>query len=175
MSPDAVPPQPKAPPSPAKGPDAVQVTKAWHAFISDIGPTAALALESCVHCGRCAEACQYYVQTGDPRYTPIHKIEPFKQAYERRSGPFAFAYRLLGMAPKVTAEELETWQELIYDSCNMCGRCSLICPMGIDIASLVEQARHGMFDAGLVPPDYLGAIAEKEHASGSPFGRPRSC
>jgi Fe-S oxidoreductase len=170
MSPDAVPPQPKAPPSPANGPDAVQVTKAWHAFISDIGPTAALALESCVHCGRCAEACQYYVQTGDPRYTPIHKIEPFKQAYERRSGPFAFAYRLLGMAPKVTAEELETWQELIYDSCNMCGRCSLICPMGIDIASLVEQARHGMFDAGLVPSDYLGAIAEKEHASGSPFG-----
>jgi Fe-S oxidoreductase len=170
MSPDALPPPPKTQPPAAKSPDAGQVTKAWHAFISDIGPTAALALESCVHCGRCAEACQYYVQTGDPRYTPIHKIEPFKQAYERRSGPFAFAYRLLGLAPKVTAGELEKWQELIYDSCNMCGRCSLICPMGIDIASLVEQARHGMFDAGLVPPDYLGSIAEKERASGSPFG-----
>jgi Fe-S oxidoreductase len=170
MSPDAlpsaaIPARPKA-----KLPNGEQVVEAWHSFIADIGPNAALALESCVHCGRCAEACQYYVQTGDPRYTPIHKIAPFKQAYERRAGPFAFAYRLFGMAPKVTAEELETWQELIYDSCNMCGRCSLICPMGIDIANLVEQARHGMFDAGLAPADYLGSLAEKEHASGSPFG-----
>ena len=70
----------------------------------------------------------------------------------------------------MTADELDKWQELLYDSCNMCGRCSLICPMGIDIADLVEQARHGMFVAGLVPPDFLGAMAEKEHATGSPFG-----
>jgi Fe-S oxidoreductase len=114
-----------------------------------------------VHCGRCAEACQYYVQTGDPRYTPIHKIEPFKQAYEREVRAFAFAYRLSAWRRRSPADELESWQELIYDSCNMCGRCSLICPMGIDIADLVEQARHGMFEAGLAPQDYLGAIAEK--------------
>jgi Fe-S oxidoreductase len=146
------------------------VTKAMHGFVADFGPTAALAMESCVHCGRCAEACQFYVQTSDPRYTPIHKIAPFRQAYERQVGPFAFVYRLLGLAPKVTVEELTNWQELIYDSCNMCGRCSLICPMGIDIADLVEKARHGMFEAGLVPADFLGALDEKEHATGSPFG-----
>jgi Fe-S oxidoreductase len=110
------------------------------------------------------------VQTDDPRYTPIHKIAPFKQAYEREVGPFAFVYRLFGLAPKVTIEELTNWQDLIYDSCNMCGRCSLICPMGIDIADLVEQARHGMCEAGLVPNDFLGVLMEKEHASGSPFG-----
>ena len=27
-----------------------------------------------------------------------------------------------------------------------------------------------MFSAGLAPPDFLGALAEKEHATGSPFG-----
>jgi len=159
------------PPLPAaKTPDAERVELAMHGFVSDFGPTAALALESCVHCGRCAEACQFYVQTGEAKYTPIHKIEPFKQAYEREVSPFAFAYRMLGMVPKVTGPELESWQSLIYDSCNMCGRCSLICPMGIDIADLVEQARHGMFEAGLAPHDYLGLLAEKEHATGSPFG-----
>jgi Fe-S oxidoreductase len=42
--------------------------------------------------------------------------------------------------------------------------------MGIDIADLVEQARHGMYEAGLAPQDYLGALAEKEHGTGSPFG-----
>ena len=110
------------------------------------------------------------MQTGDPRYTPIHKIAPFRQAYEREVGPFALFYRLFGLAPKVTEAELTNWQDLIYNSCNMCGRCSLICPMGIDIADLVEQARHGMYDAGLAPNDFLGALAEKEHATGSPFG-----
>jgi Fe-S oxidoreductase len=165
MTVDVRPPKP-----PTKTPDAAQVATAMRGFVSDFGPTAALALESCVHCGRCAEACQFYVQTGEAKYTPIHKIEPFKQAYEREVSPFAFAYRFFGLAPKVTGPELESWQELIYDSCNMCGRCSLICPMGIDIADLVEQARHGMFEAGLAPQDYLGVLAEKEHATGSPFG-----
>jgi Fe-S oxidoreductase len=163
--------EPISPASPATDPDDdVQVGKAMRRFIADIGPTAALAMESCVHCGRCAEACQFYVQTDDPRYTPIHKIEPFKQAYERELGPFAIAYRMFGLTPRITAKELQNWQELLYDSCNMCGRCSLICPMGIDIADLVERARHGMFAAGLVPKDFLGALEEKEKSTGSPYG-----
>ncbi len=162
--------EPISPAPPATDPDAMQVAKAMRRFIADIGPTAALAMESCVHCGRCAEACQFYVQTGDPRYTPIHKIEPFKQAYVRELGPFAIAYRMFGLTPRITAKELQNWQELLYDSCNMCGRCSLICPMGIDIADLVERARHGMFAAGLVPEDFLGALEEKEKSTGSPYG-----
>lgn len=164
----------KPPPHPTTIPPAPvsdeQVATAMRGFVSEFGPTSAMALDSCVHCGRCAEACQFYVQTGEAKYTPIHKIEPFKQAYEREVSPFAFAYRLFGLAPKVTGAELERWQSLLYDSCNMCGRCSLICPMGIDIADLVEQARHGMFEAGLAPADYLGKLAEKEHVTGSPFG-----
>ena len=149
---------------------APDVSKALRGFIADVGPTVALSLESCVHCGQCAEACQFYVQTGDPRYTPIHKIELFKQTYNREMGPFSFAYKFFGLAPKLTQETLTEWQDLVYDSCNMCGRCSLICPMGIDIADLVEQTRHGMYEAGLAPSDFLGALAEKEHATGSPFG-----
>ncbi len=143
---------------------------AMRGFIEDFGPQAALFMEACLHCGQCAEACHFYVRTGDPRYTPILKIEPFKQAYKREVSPFAFLYRGLGLTRSVTLDELERWQELIYDSCNMCGRCSLICPTGIDIADLVEKARHGMFDAGLVPHDFLGALDEKETETGSPFG-----
>jgi Fe-S oxidoreductase len=159
-----------SPPPVKEAPPPPDVAKALRGFIADVGPTVALSLESCVHCGQCAEACQFYVQTGDPRYTPIHKIELFKQTYNREMGPFSFAYKLLGLAPKLDAETLTEWQDLVYDSCNMCGRCSLICPMGIDIADLVEQTRHGMYEAGLAPADFLGAIAEKEHLTGSPFG-----
>jgi Fe-S oxidoreductase len=51
----------------------------------------------------------------------------------------------------------------------MCGRCSLICPAGIDISSLVALARHGMFQAGLVPHE-LWAVAERAERQGSPLG-----
>jgi len=138
-------------------------------FIKDFSSTTATYMESCIHCGHCAEACHFYKVTGDPKYTPIWKLEPFKQAYKREAGPFAFAYRAFNLKPEVTVEELEEWQHLLYDSCTVCGRCTMACPMGIDIATLVSQARHGMFAAGLVPHE-LWAVAERAEREGSPLG-----
>lgn len=150
-------------------PDAERVSRAMQAFMKDFSATTATYMESCIHCGHCADACHFYKVTGDPKYTPIWKLEPFKQAYKREAGPFAFAYRAFNLKPKVTLAELEEWQHLLYDSCTMCGRCTMICPMGIDIASLVSQARHGMFAAGLVPHE-LWAVAERAKREGSPLG-----
>jgi Fe-S oxidoreductase len=149
--------------------DEKRVQRAMQNFVKDFGRVAALYMESCIHCGMCAEACHFYVTTEDPKYTPVWKLEPFKQAYKREYGPFAFAYRLFNLKHGVTVEELQQWQELLYDSCTVCGRCSLMCPMSIDIASLVSQARHGMFQAGLVPHE-LWAVAERAQREGSPLG-----
>ena len=124
---------------------------AMRGFVHEFGAVAAAHLESCVRCGMCANACHFYVSTGNPSYTPINKLRPFEQAYHRHAGPFAPIYRLFGIAPKVTITELEEWERLIYDACTLCGRCTLACPMGIDIAELIKEARHGMFKAGLVP------------------------
>ena len=150
-------------------PDEERVTAAMQRFAKDFGRTAATYMESCIHCGQCAQACHFYTSTQNPKYTPIWKLEPFKQAYKRESGAFSFIYKALNLKHKVTIEELEEWQTLLYDSCTMCGRCSLICPMGIDIATLVGQARHGMFAAGLVPHE-LWAVAERAEREGSPLG-----
>lgn len=132
-----------------------RVERAMNAFVKDFGILAAVYLETCVHCGMCADACHFYEVTKEPKYTPILKVEPFKQAYKREYGPFAPVYKLFNLTPKVTISELETWQELLYESCNVCGRCSLVCPMGIDIAGLIGEARHGMAAAGLVPKELL--------------------
>lgn len=131
--------------------DEERVDAAMHAFVGEFGVTASLHMESCVRCGLCAEACPFHAATGDAKYTPIRKLEPLRRAYQREAGPFAPLVRALGLVKKLSIAELEQWQELIYDSCTMCGRCTLICPMGIDIAELVKEARHGMFRAGLVP------------------------
>jgi Fe-S oxidoreductase len=151
-----------------------RVEGAMRGFAREIGALSAFRLESCIHCGICAESCHFYIATEDPKYTPIWKVEPFKQAYKRESSAFAPVFRLLGLKAKVTADELAEWQHLLFDSCNMCGRCSLICPMGIDIAALIEQARHAMFEAGLAPKELLEKAAHQQltgqpEASAEPY------
>jgi Fe-S oxidoreductase len=131
--------------------DEQRVDAAIGSFVREFGVTTALHLESCVHCGLCSDACHFYLSTGEAKYTPVHKLEPLRRAYLREASPFAPLLRALGLAKKSSIADLQAWQELIYDSCNMCGRCTLVCPMGIDIAELVKEARHGMWKAGLVP------------------------
>jgi len=138
-------------------------------FVGQVGAQAATWLQSCVHCGECAEACHFYEVTKHPRYTPTWKLEPFARAYRARKAPFAGVRRALGLAREPDEAELREWQELLYDSCTMCGRCSMVCPMGIDIASLVGLARKSMAANGIGPED-LFAIAEKSKEVGSPLG-----
>jgi len=156
-----------APPVPPLPAVAADVAGAMKGFAQEIGALSAFRLESCIHCGICADACHYYIATDDPQYTPIWKVEPFKQAYKRESSALAPLYRLFGFKKEVTADQLARWQHLLFDSCNMCGRCSLICPMGIDVAALIEQSRHAMFDAGLAPKE-LYEKAAHQHLTGQP-------
>jgi Fe-S oxidoreductase len=151
--------------------DEERVDAAFRGFVADFGRDVAIHMDACIHCGACAEACHFYKVTGDPDYTPIHKLEPFRRAYQREVGPFAAVYKILGLTAAPTIEDLQEWERLIYDSCNLCGRCTLVCPMGIDIADLVKSARHGMYDAGLLP-DRLHAITAKAERQHSQFGTP---
>lgn len=141
--------------------------RAMAAFARQFGAFAAMNLESCIHCGMCAEACHFYIATEDAKYTPILKAEPFKQAYRRESGAFAPFFKLFGLKKKVTADQLAQWQELLFDSCTQCGRCSLICPMGIEVAELIETGRRGMAEAGLAPKALLDR-ARRQAETGAP-------
>ena len=154
-------------PSDAKLSPSEREERAMQSFAQHFGAYAALNLESCIHCGICADACHFYIATEDPKYTPILKAEPFKQAFKRESGAFAPFFKLLGLKKKVTADQLEQWQELLYDSCNMCGRCSLICPMGIEVAEMIEIGRRGMAAAGLAPKPLMDR-AKHQAETGQP-------
>ena len=144
--------------------------KAAQEFVAQAGRDAAFQLEACVRCGQCADACHFYLVTRDPRYTPVYKLRPMLRAYQRERAPFSTVRRWLGLAPSaVTATELTEWSELVYDGCNLCGRCTLACPMGIDIAGLVRRTREGMSAGGFAPADHYKA-AERALDSGSPIG-----
>jgi len=46
----------------------------------------AVVLDACVHCGRCAEACQCYLASKDPNYTSIRKLDLMRHLYKRERG-----------------------------------------------------------------------------------------
>jgi Fe-S oxidoreductase len=124
---------------------------------------------SCVHCGLCAEACLFYTETGDPKYTPIHKLEPLRRVYKQEYTLLGRIVKILGLSKPVTDEELEEWKPLVYDSCTMCGRCSLVCPVGNDIVYMVRKLREGMAISGHAPEGLIGASTRAVEI-GSPMG-----
>ena len=152
---------------PTDCPDNERLKRAKAVFAAKLDSSKATYLESCVHCGLCAEACQFYIQTEDPKFTPIHKLDLLKRFYRREKAPLRFFHRLT--EPEITEADLEATQELVYESCTECGRCGLVCPMGIDIAAMVHITREGLAQAGLIPAG-LRAVEQEQGSRGTVFG-----
>ena len=145
-------------------------TTAINTLLAQTDADVAAYLEACVHCGECAEACHFFQATKDPKYTPTYKLQPLVKAYKRHKAPLRSIRAMFGLVPdEVTEEELREWEPLVYDSCNMCGRCTLVCPMGIDIAGTIRKMREGYAAAGLVPEGLNQARKNVERTS-SPMG-----
>ncbi|HEY9081387.1 (Fe-S)-binding protein [Magnetovibrio sp.] len=146
------------------------IAAAVETLVSNIDASAASYLDACVHCGQCAEACHFFENTGDVRYIPTYKLDLLRRAYKRHKDPLRGVKKLFGLVPaELTEDDLNEWSELIYDSCTLCGRCSIVCPMGIDIAGLVRKTREGMVAANIVPDGLTGA-AGRALETGSPLG-----
>lgn len=139
------------------------------AFKEVLDAPVASFFSSCVHCGLCAEACLFYTETGDPQYTPIHKLEPLRRVWQQEYTVLGRLKKLLGLSAPVSDEELGRWETLVYDSCTLCGRCSMVCPAGNDIAYMVRKMREGMAAAGHAPEGLISATT-RAITMGSPAG-----
>ncbi len=138
-------------------------------FRAQIDAPMATFFSSCVHCGLCAQACLFYTETGDPKYTPINKLEPLRRVW---ASEYTFWGRLkakLGLDKPVTDELLEEWETLVYDGCTLCGRCSMVCPVGNDISTMIRKMREGMVASGHAPEGLIEA-SSRAVKIGSPMG-----
>lgn len=124
---------------------------------------------ACVHCGLCAEACLFYTETGDPRYTPINKVELMRRIWEQEYTLSGKVKKLLGFSKPVTDQDFIDYETLVYDGCSLCGRCSLVCPVGNDISGMIRKIREGFAAAGHAPEDLIGAT-QRTVEIGSPMG-----
>ncbi|MCW8929364.1 MAG: (Fe-S)-binding protein [Gammaproteobacteria bacterium] len=149
--------------------DTLNITKGINALKEQIDAPTAAFFSSCVHCGLCAEACLFYTETNDPKYTPINKVEPLKRVWESEYTLFGRLKKALGLAKPVTDELLAEWEPLIYDGCTLCGRCSMVCPVGNDISTMIRKVREGMVASDHVPEGLVGA-STRAVKIGSPMG-----
>ncbi|MCG8488617.1 MAG: (Fe-S)-binding protein [Chromatiales bacterium] len=124
---------------------------------------------SCVHCGLCAEACLFYTETGDPHYTPIYKLEPMKKIWRREKTFWGKLGASLGMGDELTEQDFADWETLVYDSCTLCGRCSMVCPVGNDITYMIRKQREAFSVAGYAP-EGMKEASRRALKFGSPMG-----
>ena len=138
-------------------------------LLEQIDAPTATFFTSCVHCGLCADACLFYTETQDPRYTPIYKLEPLRRVWRQEYTFWGRLRRLVGLDKAISDSELEAWEPLVYDSCTLCGRCSLVCPVGNDLVYMIRKLREGMVAAGHAPKG-LRDSTRRAIEKGSPMG-----
>jgi len=96
-------------------------------------------VDTCVHCGLCSEACHYYLSHDkDPRYSPVAKVKQTLWEMIRRKG-------------RVSVDFMRRAAEIVHTECNLCKRCAMYCPFGIDIAYLMMVVRRIVHLLGMTP------------------------
>jgi len=130
--------------------DKERVRRAKQAFMRKLDGRKAVDMETCIHCGMCAEVCPFYETTQDERYAPVHKYRLLRRVYRRELSPMRFLYR--PFTRDITVDDLREWRHYVFDACTGCSRCDMICPMGVNISSLIRIVREGIGAADLMPP-----------------------
>ena len=126
---------------------------------------------SCVNCGICSQACIFYTETDDAKYTPMNRLEPMRRLWEQEYTVVGKLKKLIGLSKEITPQDLENSVELLFESCTTCGRCSMMCPVGNDIVYMIRKMREGLTAAGLAPKA-LQAAAVRTLEKGSVMGFP---
>jgi len=109
-------------------------------------------VETCIHCGLCSEACHYYLSHDkDPHYSPVGKV---KQTL----------WKLLKQKGRVSPESMKDMVRIAQTECNLCKRCAMYCPFGIDIAYLMLVVRRICHLLGITP-QYIQDTAHSHAAT----------
>ncbi len=95
--------------------------------------------DTCVHCGLCSDACHWFLSNDrDPRFSPVGKVKQTLWEIMKRKG-------------RVDGDLLKTCSRIAQTECNVCRKCSMYCPFGIDIAYLMLVVRRICNELAVVP------------------------
>ncbi len=115
-------------------------------------------LQTCVHCGLCAESCHYYRSDREPESIPAAKLEQVASVFRKRFTTIGRLAPGLSGARDFDRAAARAWVDAVFGRCSLCGRCSLNCTTGIHIAAVLRAARGALTEMGLIPPDLLQVV-----------------
>ncbi|MFB3826918.1 MAG: response regulator [Bryobacteraceae bacterium] len=130
-----------------------------------------LSLEACVHCGLCADQCHYVLTNpGDTSYAPAYKADRLRKLFKAHIDWTGRVFPWwVGARSVYTDEELEDLKDVVFGKCTNCRRCSLNCPMGVDMATFNRMARGLLVHVGVMP-EGVAVVAKDQWEIGNQMG-----
>jgi Fe-S oxidoreductase/ActR/RegA family two-component response regulator len=129
------------------------------------------SLTACVHCGMCTNSCHYVLANpGDPTYAPAYKADKIRKLFKRHhdwTGRVAPWWVKAGSV--YTDEELEELKDTVFGKCTNCRRCTLNCPMGVDLATFNRMARGLLVSVGVMP-EGVAVVSKDQWEIGNQMG-----
>lgn len=130
-----------------------------------------LSLAACVHCGMCTDQCHYVLANpGDVTYAPAYKADRIRKLFKAHMDWTGKAVPWwVGAKSVYSDEELEELKDTVFGKCTNCRRCSLNCPMGVDMATFNRMARGLLVHVGVMP-DGVFHVAKDQWELGNQMG-----
>jgi Fe-S oxidoreductase/ActR/RegA family two-component response regulator len=127
-----------------------------------------LSLEACVHCGLCTDQCHYVLANpGDITYAPAYKADRIRKLFKAHIDWTGRIFPWWVGARSVYADaELEELKDTVFGKCTNCRRCSVNCPMGVDMAVFNRMARGLLVHVGVMP-DGVATVAKDQWEIGN--------
>ena len=105
----------------------------------ETGARLKMYVQTCIHCGLCSEACHYYLSHDkDPAFSPVGKVKQTMWEILRKGG-------------RVGHDFVRDMTRISQTECNLCKRCAMYCPFGIDIAYIMLVVRRMCHLLGVTP------------------------
>jgi Fe-S oxidoreductase len=149
-----------------------RLQKVLDTFLGELDNSLASYLNSCVHCGLCADSCHYYLSDGEVESLPAFKLNLITAIFKRYFTLTGRIVPFLGGARELDREILRQWIDSLFGRCTLCGRCTINCSIGIDISRLIRTARSALAAIDMVPPELQATVMTAVNM-GNNMGIPR--
>ena len=129
------------------------------------------SLEACVHCGMCTDQCHYVLANpGDVTYMPSYKADKLRKFFKAHIDWTGKVFPWwVGAKDLYTDQELEELKDVVFGMCTNCRRCSINCPMGVDMATFNRMARGLLVSVGVMP-EGVSVVAKDQWEIGNQMG-----